>query len=139
MATPKGTRLAVREARLITAELRRLGVPPSSIAKLWATVVAIPVILVIGYLALHYDGGTDDPSVLNDIQITFGDAYKSHVKNNTWITLKSLTVRCSQGGDAQPTTLTTGLYPPLEPGYAEDTYISGNCRLVRVNESHQLW
>jgi hypothetical protein len=46
----RGARLAVREARLITKELRHLGVPPRVIAKIWATVVAIPVVFVLGYL-----------------------------------------------------------------------------------------
>jgi hypothetical protein len=135
----RGARLAVREARLITKELRLLGVPPHAIAKVWAVVIAVPVLLVLGYLAINYSPGTADPSVLNGIQITFKDAYQSHVKNNTSITLKSLTLVCSPGGDAQPVTSTTGLYPPLQPGYGEDAYISGSCRLIRVNESHQLW
>jgi hypothetical protein len=139
MPRSKGTRLAVREARLITAELRRLGVSPKTIAKLWAAVICVPIIVILGYFALRYDSGTSDPSTLSGVQITYKDTYTSHVKNNTAITLKTLTVRCSQGGDAQPTTSTTVLYPPLEPGYGEDAYISGNCRVIRVNESHQLW
>jgi hypothetical protein len=35
----RGARLAVREARLITKELRQLGVPPQVIAKIWAWVI----------------------------------------------------------------------------------------------------
>jgi hypothetical protein len=65
--------------------------------------------------------------------------YQSHVKNNTAITLKSLTLTCSPGGDAQPVTSTSRLYPPLQPGYGEGAYVSTNCRLIRVNESHQSW
>jgi hypothetical protein len=139
MGKSRGTRLAVREARLITAELRRLGVPPRMIAKIWAVVLGVPALLLLGYLLLNYDPGTASPNILSAVQITSVDSYKSHVKNNTGMTLKSLTVRCSQGGDAQPVTSTTGLYPPLESGYGEDAYFSGNCRLIRVNESHQLW
>lgn len=30
-------------------------------------------------------------------------------------------------------------YPALQPGYGEDAYVQAGCRLVRVNESHQLW
>jgi hypothetical protein len=139
MPRSRGARLAVREARLITKELRHLGVPPKTIAKMWAIVIAIPVLFVLGYLAFNYDSGTADPAVLSGVQISNTDNYHSHVKNNTGITLKSLTMTCSQGGDSQPTTSITGLYPPLHPGYGEDAYVSGNCRLIRVNESHQLW
>jgi hypothetical protein len=139
MPRSKGPRLAIREARLITKELRLLGVSPTTIAKIWATVIAIPVVLALAYLAWHYDSGTSDPSVLSGVQIMYKDNYTSHVKNNTGITLKTLTMQCSQGGDSQPTESTTSLYPPLRPGYGGDAYISGNCRLVRVNESHQLW
>jgi len=114
-------------------------VSPKTIAKLWAAVIGVPLIFILGYFALHYDSGIAEPSTLSGVQITYKDAYKSHVKNNTAITLKTLTVRCSPGGDAQPTTSTAVLYPPLEPGYGADAYISGNCRLIRVNESHQLW
>jgi hypothetical protein len=135
----RGARLAVREARLITKELRRLGVPPQTIAKIWAVVIGAPIVLVLGYLALNYDSGTAAPSIINGVQITYKDAYQSHVKNNTAITLKSLTVTCTPGGDAQPVTSIEKLYPPLQPGYGEDAYVSGNCRLIRVNESHQLW
>jgi len=135
----RGARLAVREARLITKELRHLGVPPRTIAKIWIAIIAIPVFLVLGYLAVNYDPGTADPSILSGIQITYVDAYHSHVKNNTPITLKSLTVICSPGGDAQPVTSTTRLFPPLQPEYGEDAYIGAGCRLARVNESHQLW
>jgi hypothetical protein len=131
--------LVVREARLITKELRHLGVPPQTIAKIWGTVIGIPVVLVLGYLVLNYDSGTADPSILNGVQITYKDGYHSHVKNNTAIRLKSLTVTCMPGGDAQPVTSITALYPPLQPGYGEDASLSGNCRLIRVNESHQLW
>jgi hypothetical protein len=131
--------LAVREARLITKELRHLGVPPQTIAKVWATVVAVPIVLVLGYFVLNYDSGTADQSILSGVQIMNKDAYQSHVKNNTAITLKSLTVTCVPGGDAQPVISTARLYPPLRPGYGEDVYVSGNCRLIRVNESHQLW
>jgi hypothetical protein len=131
--------LAVREARLITKELRHLGVPPQTIATIWAAVIGIPIVLVLIYLALNYDSGTADPSILSGVQIMYKDGYESHVKNNTAITLKSLTVTCTPGGDAQPITSIAGLYPPLKSGYGEDVYISGNCRLIRVNESHQLW
>jgi hypothetical protein len=129
----------VREARLITKELRHLGVPPQTIATIWAAVIGIPIVLVLIYLALNYDSGTADPSILSGVQIMYKDGYESHVKNNTAITLKSLTVTCTPGGDAQPITSIAGLYPPLKSGYGEDVYISGNCRLIRVNESHQLW
>jgi hypothetical protein len=98
-----------------------------------------PVILVLGYLAFNYDSGTADPSVLRGVQITYKDTHQSHVKNNTLMTLKSLTVMCSPGGDAQPVTHVSALYPPLQPGYGEDTYIEANCRVIRVNESPQLW
>jgi hypothetical protein len=135
----RGARLAVREARLLTKELRHLGVPPHIIAKIWAVIVGVPVVLVLGYLAFNYDSGTADPSILRGVQITYKDAYQSHVKNNTPITLKSLTVTCLPGGDAQPVTHTSRIYPPLDPGYGEDTYIEANCRVIRVNESHQLW
>ena len=139
MPRTRGARLAVREARLITGELRRLGVPSHVIAKIWAAVIGIPVVLILGYFMLNYDAGTADPSILRGVQITQKDSYESHVKNNTGITLKTLTVRCYPGSDAQPTTSWAGLYPPLEPGYGEDAYVSGNCQLTRVNESHQLW
>jgi hypothetical protein len=135
----RGTRLAVREARLITKELRRLGVPPQTIAKIWVVVIAVPVVFVLGYLLIHYDSGTADPAILSGIQITPKDTYQSHVRNNTPITLKSLTVTCYPGGDAQPITHIAGLYPPLQSGYGEDAYIDANCHVIRVNESHQLW
>jgi hypothetical protein len=135
----RGARLAVREARLITKELRQLGLQPRTIAKIWAAVVAVPVLFVIGYLLVHYDSGTADPAVLAGVQITPKDKYQSHVHNGTSIILKSLTVTCYPGGDAQPVTTTSGLYPPLQPGYGEDAYVEADCRLVRVNESHQLW
>jgi len=135
----RGARLAVREARLITKELRHLGVPPQTIAKIWAVIIGVPVVLVLGYLAVNYDSGTADPAILNGVRITYKDNYQSHVKNNTAITLKSLTLTCSPGGDAQPVTSTSGLYPPLHPGYGGDAYVNANCRLIRVNESHQLW
>ncbi len=139
MPRSRGPRLAIREARLITKELRLLGVPPKTIAKVWATIIAILALLVFGYLVLNYDSGADDPSILSGVQITYKDSYSSHVRNNTRITLKSLTVQCSRGGDSQPTKSTPRLYPPLQPGYGQDVYINGNCRLIRVNESHQLW
>ena len=135
----RGARLAVREARLITKELRRLGLQPRTIAKIWAAIVAVPVVFVIGYLLVHYDSGTVDPAVLAGVQITPKDKYQSHVHNGTSIILKSLTVTCYPGGDAQPVTTTSGLYPPLQPGYGEDAYVEAGCRLIRVNESHQLW
>jgi hypothetical protein len=135
----KGARLAVKEARLITKELRHLGVPPHVIAKIWALVILVPVIFILGYLMLNYDSGTADPSILRGVQIMYKDTYRSHVNNNTPITLKSLTVTCYPGGDAQPVTHIAGLYPPLQSGYGEDAYIDANCRVVRVNESHQLW
>ena len=135
----RGARLAVREARLITKELRHLGVSPRSIAKIWATVIAIPVVFIVGYLAFHYDSGTSDPAILAGIQITAKDRYQSHVHNGTAITLKSLTMTCYPGGDAQPVTSTSGLYPQLQPGYGEDAYVESGCKLVRVNKSHQLW
>ena len=135
----RGARLAVKEARLITKELRHLGVPSHVIAKIWAVVVAVPVVVVLGYLMVNYDSGTADPAILMGVQITPKDTYQSHVKNNTQVTLKSLTLTCSPGGDAQPVTSTTRLYPPLQPGYGEDAYVEANCRVIRVNESHQLW
>lgn len=135
----RGARLAVREARLITKELRHLGVSPRNITKIWATVIAIPVVFIVGYLVFHYDSGTSDPAILAAVQITAKDRYQSHVYNGTGITLKSLTVTCYPGGDAQPVTSTSGLYPPLQPGYGEDAYVEAGCKLVRVNESHQLW
>jgi len=131
--------LAVREARLITKELRLLGVPSQVIAKIWAVIIAVPVVLILGYLAFHYDPGTADPAVLRGVQITYKDNYQSHVHNSTTITLKSLTVTCYPGGDAQPVTSTTQLYPPLQPEYGVDAYVGADCKLVRVNESHQLW
>jgi hypothetical protein len=138
-SSSRGARLAVREARLITKELRHLGVPPQMIARIWAIVMGVPIVLILGYLALNFDSGTADPSILNGVQIAYKNTYQSHVKNNTGIILKSLTMTCFPGDDAQPVTSIAGLYPPLQPGCGEDAYISGNCRLVRVNESHQLW
>lgn len=135
----RGARLAVREARLITKELRHLGVSPLNIAKIWATVIAIPVILIVVYLVFHYDSGTSAPAILAGVQITPKDRYQSHVHNGTGITLKSLTVTCYPGGDAQPVTSTSTLSPPLQPGYGEDAYVESGCKLVRVNKSHQLW
>lgn len=135
----RGARLAVREARLITKELRQLGVGPRTIAKIWAFVIAVPVVFVLGYLLVHYDSGTTDPAILAGVRITYKDTYQAHVYNGTSITLKSLTVTCYPGGDAQPVTSTSGLYPPLQPGYGEDAYVEAGCRLIRVNESHQLW
>jgi hypothetical protein len=135
----RGARLAVREARLITKELRQLGVPPRTIGKIWTAVIAVPILFVIGYLLVHYDSGTADPAILAGVQITPKDKYQSHVRNGTSITLKSLTVTCYPGGDAQPVTSTSSLYPPLQPGYGEDAYVEAGCRLMRVNESHQLW
>ncbi len=137
--TSRGTRLAIREARLITAELRRLGVPPRAIAKIWAVAIGVPVVCVIGYLAFNYDFGTADPTILKAVQITYQNDHTSHVTNNSRTPLKTLTFRCSPGGDAQPRTSLVTLYPPLEPSYGEDVYISGNCSLIRANESHQLW
>jgi len=139
MKSRRGARLAIREARLITRELRLLGVPSQTIAKIWTAVIVVPAILILGYLAVHYDSGTVDPAVLKGVQITYKDKYQSHVRNSTTITLKSLTVTCYPGGDAQPVTSTTQLYPPLQPGYGEDAYVGADCKLVRVNESHQLW
>jgi len=135
----RGARLAVREARLITKELRQLGLQPRTIAKIWAVVVAVPVVFVLSYLLVHFDSGTADPTVLAGIQITPKDRYQSHVYNGTSITLKSLTMTCYPGGDAQPVTSTSGLYSPLQPGFGEDAYVEAGCKLVRVNESHQLW
>ncbi len=100
---------------------------------------AVPVVLIFGYLLINYDSGTRDPATLNGITITYKDRYQSHVHNNTGITLKSLTLTCIPGGDAQPVTTTTGLYPPLKPGFGEDAYVEAGCKLVRVNETHQLW
>jgi hypothetical protein len=135
----RGTRLAIREARLITKELRQLGIPPRTIAKIWGTVIGIPIVLAMIYFALNYDSGTADKSILNGIQITYKDAYQSHVRNNSGITLKSLTATCSPGGDSQPVTSISRLDPPLQSGFGADIYLSGNCHLIRVNESHQLW
>jgi hypothetical protein len=101
---PRGARLAVREARLITKELRQLGVGPRTIAKIWAFVIAVPVVVVLGYLLVHYDSGTANPAVLAGVQITPKDKYNSHVLYGTSITLKTLTVTCYPGGDAQPLT-----------------------------------
>jgi hypothetical protein len=101
--------------------------------------VAVPVVFVLGYLLVHFDSGTADPAVLAGVQITPKDQYHSHVFNGTSITLNSLTVTCYPGGDAQPATSTSGLYPPLQAGYGEDAYVESGCKLVRVNESHQLW
>jgi hypothetical protein len=137
--TSRGTRLAIREARLITAELRRLGLQPRTIAKIWAVVIGVPVLLVLGYLVFNYNPGTEDPSILRGIQIIYKDNYTAHVKNNTSLILKTLTLKCSPEGDGQPSTSTTSLHPQLEPGYGEDVYINSNCRLIRVNQSHQLW
>jgi hypothetical protein len=102
-------------------------------------VVAVPVVFALGYLLVHYDSGTADPAVLAGVQITSRDKYYSHVFNGTSITLKSLTVTCYPGGDAQPVTSTSGLYPPLQAGFGEDAYVGAGCKLIRVNESHQLW
>lgn len=134
-----GARLAVREARLITRELRHLGVPSQTIAKLWAVVIGVPLLLIVGYLVFNYDSGTGDPNILSRVQITSKTEYESHVHNSTPIVLKSLTVTCYPRGDAQPITSTAGLYPPIQPGYGEDAYVSSGCKLIRVNESHQLW
>jgi hypothetical protein len=101
--------------------------------------IAVPVVFVLGYFLVHYDSGTSDPAILGGIQITYKDKYESRVHNGTSITLKSLTVTCYPGGDSQPVTSTSRLYPPLQPGYGEDASIDAGCRLVRVNESHQLW
>jgi hypothetical protein len=139
MPKSRGARLAVREARLITRELRLLGVPTRTIAKIWAFVIGIPVVFVLGYLAFNYDSGTADSAVVSQVQITPKDDYHAHVHNNTSMTLKSLTLTCYPPGDAQPVTSTTRLYPPLMPGFGEDAYISGHCKLIRVNESHQPW
>ena len=138
-STSRAARLAVREARLITKELRLLGVPAHMIGKIWAWIIGVPVLFALGYLAFNYDSGTADPAILSGVQITYKEQYESHVKNNTPITLKSLTLTCSPGGDAQPVTHISGLYPPLQAGYGEDAYIDAGCKLIRVNESHQLW
>ena len=139
MTRSRGVRLAAREARLITKELRLLGVPPRTIAVIWGVILAVPVVAALGYFAFNYDPGSDNPSILSAVQITYKDSYTSHIKNNSPVRLKSLTVTCLPGGDAQPVTSITSLSPPLQPGYGEDAYIAANCRLVRVNESHQLW
>lgn len=102
-------------------------------------IIAIPAVFVVSYLALHYESGTADPTILAGVQITPKDKYQAHVHNGTSITLRSLTVTCYPGGDAQPVTSISSLYPPLQPGYGEDAYIDAGCKLVRVNESHQLW
>jgi hypothetical protein len=135
----RGARLGVREARLITKELRHLGLSPVAIAKVWAFVLGVPIVLIIGYLAINYDSGTSDPAILNSVQITYKDQFQSHVHNGSQITLKSLTVTCYPGGDAQPVTSTSGLYPPLQSGFGQDVYVTSGCKLIRVNESHQLW
>ena len=93
----RGARLAVREARLITKELRHLGVPPGVIAKIWAAVIAVPVVFVLGYLIVHFDSGTSDVAILAGVRITLKDSYQSHVYNGTSITLKSLTLTCYPG------------------------------------------
>ena len=139
MSKARGTRLAIREARLVTKELRRLGVPSPIIGKIWASIIGVPIVLIVGYLAINHDSGTADPAILNGVQITYKDRYESHVKNNTPITLKSLTLTCSPGGDAQPVTSISTLYPPLQAGYGEDAYVATGCKLIRANESHQLW
>ena len=86
MSSSRGARLTIREARLITKELRHLGVPPQTIAKMWALVIIIPLLFILGYLAIHYDSGTADPAVLAGVQITYKDNYQSHVHNDTRIT-----------------------------------------------------
>src|ERR1051326_265751 len=98
-SSSRGTRLAVKEARLITAELRRLGVPAHVIAKIWLVVIAVPIVFVVGYLLLNYDSGIGDPAILGSIQITYKDKYESHIHNSSQITVKSLTLVCSDGGD----------------------------------------
>jgi len=102
-------------------------------------VIAVPLLGILGYLLFNYDSGTADPTALSAVQITYKDGYESHVHNSTSLVLKSLTLTCNPGGDAQPVTLTTQLYPPLQPGYGEDAHVQSGCTLVRVNESHQLW
>ena len=135
----RGARLAVREARLITKELRLLGVPSRTIAKIWGIIIAVPLILITGYLVANYNSGTDDPIILKGVQITPINEYKSHVHNNTHITLKTITVMCSNGGDSQPV-ISTAHLGSLESSYGEDAYIGGGvCSVIRVNESHQLW
>ena len=94
-SSSRGARLAVREARLITAELRRLGVPAHVIAKVWLFVIAVPIVLIGGYLIANYNSGTDDPAILNGVTITFKDQFQSHVHNSTRIMLKSLTLTCA--------------------------------------------
>src|SRR5205807_9920483 len=123
----------------ITKELRQLGVPPHTVAKIWGAVIVVPLIFLTGYLVFHYDSGSSDPKVLSGVQITYKDRYQSHVHNGTSITLTSLTVTCYPEGDAQPVTSTSSLYPPLQSGYGEDAYVDAGCKLIRVNESHQLW
>jgi hypothetical protein len=139
MGKSRKMRLGIREARLITKELRLLGVPPKTIGKIWAIILGIPVVFVFGYLLSNYDSGTADSAILNRIQITPKDQYHAHIYNNTSLRLKTLTLICGSGGDTQPVTSTATLYPPLMQGFGEDVYISGNCRIIRVNESHQLW
>lgn len=85
MPKSRGPRSAVREARLITRELRLLGVPPQTIAKIWGVVIAIPLILILGDLAIHYDSGTSNSAVLSRVQITYKDDYHSHVHNDTGV------------------------------------------------------
>jgi hypothetical protein len=47
MASRSKVRLGLREARLITKELRLLGVPPKVIAYIWLTVIGIAALLFI--------------------------------------------------------------------------------------------
>lgn len=63
MPRTRGARLAIREARLITAELRRLGVPPRTIAKIWAAVIGVPVLFILVYVAVDDSGPTNKTSI----------------------------------------------------------------------------
>jgi hypothetical protein len=135
-STTRGARLPVRETRLITEELRHLGLSSRNIVKICATVIAITVVFVVGYLVFHYYSGTSDPAILAVLQITFMSKCRSLVHNGTGLTLKSLTVTCNPGGDAQPVTSTWALDPPLPPGYDEAVTMEYGCKITRVNESH---
>jgi hypothetical protein len=138
-STTRGARLPVRETRLIRKNLRHREVSRRNNAKIFATVSAIPVLFTVGYLVFQYYSGTSDPAVLAGLQITFMDKYHSLVHNGTGITLKSLTVTCNPGGDAQPVTSTPSFDPPLPPGYEAKVTMEYGCKITRVNESHQLW
>ena len=109
-------------------------------------VIRVSVLLAIAVaLVREWESRRASPGIQRDHArhlprrpITSKDAYQSHVYNGTSIAL-NVDVTCYPGGDAHPVTSTSRLYPPLQPGYGEDAYVKAGCRLIRVNESHQLW